>query len=97
VRTEFTARLLGSSGRRPLKHVQLARRNDLLLRQVCCRQYCELPSYLRVESCSGLSTPGGLPAVYKAHNSRLILMGNRPEVLIRKVEEEEEEEEEEES
>jgi hypothetical protein len=37
-----------------------------------------------------------LPAVYKVHSYKLILMGNRQEGLIRKVEEEEEEEEEEE-
>jgi hypothetical protein len=35
-----------------------------------------------------------LPAVCKARNSILILMGNRPEGLTRKEEEEEEEEEE---
>jgi hypothetical protein len=50
---------------------------------------------------SGLATglitrPRRLPTVCKIHSSRLILMGNRPEGVIRTVEEEEEEEEEEE-
>jgi hypothetical protein len=56
-----------------------------------------------VLSCVGSGLATGLitrpivqPAVYKSRDSRLILMGNRPEGLIEKVEAEEEEEEEEE-
>jgi hypothetical protein len=36
----------------------------------------------------GLVTRPRSPTVYETHSSRLILVGNRPEGLIRKVEEE---------
>jgi hypothetical protein len=59
---------------------------------VCVYSVFELPCVGRGLA-TGLIPRPRSPAVYKIHSTGLILMGNRPEGLIRKVEEEEEEEE----